>query len=241
MSPNGLQVQGADRVTRVGYAVDVSVQTVRAAERAGVDFLIVHHGLWWGKHVQITGTMHARISGLIHAGMSLYAAHLPLDCHPRVGNNVELARMLAMRVKEPFGDYRGIRLGVIAAPARPVRLSSFTALVAKQLASRPDVLACGPATVRRVAIVSGGGRRGARRLRHVSHRRVRTQRRSSGARSGYQPDIRRTLRHRDGGIEGAATAHGAAVQGAGRFPAGADGLLGRDRHHTPRHWFHGRG
>lgn len=157
MSPNGLQVQGADRVTRVGYAVDVSVQTVRAAERAGVDFLIVHHGLWWGKHVQITGTMHARISGLIHAGMSLYAAHLPLDCHPRVGNNVELARMLAMRVKEPFGDYRGIRLGVIAAPARPVRLSSFTALVAKQLASRPDVLACGPATVRRVAIVSGGG------------------------------------------------------------------------------------
>ena len=59
-SPNGLQVQGAERVTRIAYAVDVSVQTIRAAEKAGADVLVVHHGLWWGKHVQITGTMHAR-------------------------------------------------------------------------------------------------------------------------------------------------------------------------------------
>lgn len=156
-SPNGLQVQGAERVTRVAYAVDVSVQTIRAAEKAGADMLVVHHGLWWGRHVQITGTMHARVSGLIRAGMSLYTAHLPLDCHPKVGNNVELARLLSLSVKEPFGAYKGTRIGVIATAARPATLKLFAARVAKTLDCSPEILASGPATVRRVAIVSGGG------------------------------------------------------------------------------------
>jgi len=156
-SPNGLQVQGAERVTRVAYAVDVSVQTIRAAEKARAEFLIVHHGLWWGKHVQITGTMHARVAGLIRAGMSLYAAHLPLDCHPRVGNNVELARLLGLRVKEPFGEYKGTMIGVSATAARPLARKAFTARVAKALDTSPELLAFGPSSIRRVAIVSGGG------------------------------------------------------------------------------------
>jgi dinuclear metal center YbgI/SA1388 family protein len=156
-SPNGLQVQGAERVTRVAYAVDASVQTIRAAAKARAGFLVVHHGLWWGKHVPITGAMHARVAALIGASLSLYAAHLPLDCHPRVGNNVELARLFGLRVKEPFGEYRGTLIGVIAAPARPLTLKSFTALVAKKLDTSPGVLAHGPSAIRRVAIVSGGG------------------------------------------------------------------------------------
>jgi dinuclear metal center YbgI/SA1388 family protein len=137
--------------------VDVSVQTIRAAERAHADFMIVHHGLWWGRHVPITGTMHARVSGLVRADLSLYAAHLPLDCHPKVGNNVELARLLGLRVKEPFGEYKGTRIGVIATAARPFSLKSFATRVAKTLDTSPRMLAHGPGTVRRVAIVSGGG------------------------------------------------------------------------------------
>ena len=156
-SPNGLQVQGTARVTRIAYAVDVSVQTIRAAEKAGANFLVVHHGLWWGRHVQITGTMHARIAALIRSDMSLYAAHLPLDCHETVGNNVELARMLGLRVKEPFGRYKGVSVGVIAAAARPQTLKSFSARIARELDATPAVLAFGPSAVRRVAIVSGGG------------------------------------------------------------------------------------
>jgi dinuclear metal center YbgI/SA1388 family protein len=156
-SPNGLQVQGAERVARIAYAVDVSVQTIRAAARTRADFLVVHHGLWWGKHVQITGTMHARVAAMIGANLSLYAAHLPLDCHPAVGNNVQLARLLGLRVKEPFGEYKGTLIGVIAAPSRPLSLKSFTALIAKKLEAPPEALAHGPSAVRRVAIVSGGG------------------------------------------------------------------------------------
>jgi dinuclear metal center YbgI/SA1388 family protein len=156
-SPNGMQVQGARRVTRIAFAVDVSIESIRAAEKAGADFLIVHHGLWWGRHVPITGTMYARVAGLIRAGISLYAAHLPLDCHPKVGNNVELARRLALRVQEPFGEYRGIRVGVIGAAARPLALRAFASRVARSLESPPDVHPFGPRSVRRVAIVSGGG------------------------------------------------------------------------------------
>jgi len=132
-SPNGLQVQGAARVTRIAYAVDVSVQTIRAAEKARANFLVVHHGLWWGRHVPITGTMHARIAGLIRSDMSLYAVHLPLDCHETVGNNVELARMLGLRVKEPFGRYKGVSVGVIAGAARPMTLKTFSDRVTREL------------------------------------------------------------------------------------------------------------
>ena len=156
-SPNGLQVQGADRVARIAYAVDVSVQTIRAAEKAGADLLVVHHGLWWGKHTQITGTMHARIAGLIRNDMSLYAAHLPLDCHEKVGNNVELARLLGLRVQEPFGEYKGTRIGVVASATRALSLAAFATRAEKVVDAPVNVHAFGPATVRRVAIVSGGG------------------------------------------------------------------------------------
>jgi dinuclear metal center YbgI/SA1388 family protein len=156
-SPNGLQVQGADRIARVAYAVDASVFAIRRALRARANFLVVHHGLWWGRHEQIVGNMHRRISALITGDLSLYAAHLPLDCHPVVGNNVELARLLSLRVETSFGDYRGTRIGVVAAAPRALRRTALATAMARKLGARPDVLAFGPATVRRVAIVSGSG------------------------------------------------------------------------------------
>jgi len=156
-SPNGLQVQGADRVTRVAFAVDVAVQTIHAAEKERANFLVVHHGLWWGRHVQITGTMHARIAALIRANISLYTAHLPLDCHPKVGNNAELARLLGLRVESTFGDYKGVRIGVIGTASKPLRLASFATVVEKVLGRPADVFAFGPRSVRRVAIITGAG------------------------------------------------------------------------------------
>jgi dinuclear metal center YbgI/SA1388 family protein len=156
-SPNGLQVQGADRVARVAYAVDASAQTIRAAIEGGADFLVVHHGLWWGRHEQITGNLHRRVSALIKGDLSLYAAHLPLDCHPEVGNNVELARLLSLRVRSRFGEYRGTEIGVVAVAGRARPRAAFVSAVTKALGVKPDLLAFGPPSVRRVAIVSGGG------------------------------------------------------------------------------------
>lgn len=155
-SPNGLQVQGADRVGRVAFAVDASVKTIRAAAAGRASMLVVHHGLWWGKHEQIVGTMHARIAALIQGNLSLYAAHLPLDCHPEVGNNVELARLLGLRIESPFGPYQGVDIGVAAVARRTAR-ARFVKAVEAKLHAKAGVLPFGPAAVRRVAIVSGGG------------------------------------------------------------------------------------
>jgi dinuclear metal center YbgI/SA1388 family protein len=156
-SPNGLQVQGTDRIARVAFAVDVSVRTIRAAAKSGASLLVVHHGLWWGRHEQIVGNLRARVAALIENDLSLYAAHLPLDCHPKLGNNVELARLLSLRVVEPFGEYKGVKVGVLASATPAVRLTSLVAAVERKLTTRARVLRFGPATLRRVAIVSGGG------------------------------------------------------------------------------------
>jgi dinuclear metal center YbgI/SA1388 family protein len=156
-SPNGLQVQGTDRVGKVALAVDVSVQTIRAAVRARAQMLVVHHGLWWGNHEQIVGNMHARISALIHGELSLYALHLPLDCHPEVGNNVELARLLGLDVEGTFGEYRGTNVGVVARTQNPLQRGELSKRIETTLGKAPEALAFGPEKVRRVAILSGLG------------------------------------------------------------------------------------
>ncbi len=156
-SPNGLQVQGASKVTRIAYAVDASLQTIKAATRADADVLIVHHGLWWGRHEQIVGNLHRRISALIKNDLSLYAVHLPLDCHPEVGNNVELARILGVKIERSFAEYRGVEIGVIGALARAQKRDAFAAAVGKHLDAEASVLAFGPENVKRIGIVSGAG------------------------------------------------------------------------------------
>jgi dinuclear metal center YbgI/SA1388 family protein len=156
-SPNGLQVQGTDKVARLAFAVDASVKTIRAAAKARANFLVVHHGLWWGRHEQIVGRMHARVAALIENDVSLYTAHLPLDCHQEVGNNVELARLLSLRVAEPFGEYKGVNIGVVATATPSIPLDTLVSRVEKKLTTEADVLGFGPSSSRRIAIVSGGG------------------------------------------------------------------------------------
>ena len=156
-SPNGLQVQGRDQVATIAYAVDASVQTIEAAARGKADMLVVHHGLWWGRHEQIVGNMRARIAALVESDVSLYAAHLPLDCHPEVGNNVELARLLGLEVECGFGEFKGVEIGVIATAPAPVPRAEFAGKLATAVHTTPETLGFGPARVSRVAIISGGG------------------------------------------------------------------------------------
>ena len=156
-SPNGLQVQGAATITRVAFAVDASLLTIHSALKTRAQMLIVHHGLWWGSHEQIVGNMHARISALIKGNLSLYVAHLPLDCHPEVGNNFELARMLGLDVTDRFGEYKGTRIGVLATPPRPLPRKTLLKTMESELGVTPEALAFGPATVRRAAILTGEG------------------------------------------------------------------------------------
>jgi dinuclear metal center YbgI/SA1388 family protein len=157
-SDNGLQVEGAGDVTRLAFAVDACQETIARAVAAGARMLIVHHGLFWGKALMVVGPHRRRVQALLDGGCSLYAAHLPLDRHPEVGNNAQLARLLGLTVVGGLGEAFGLPVGVIATTATTTR----TALVARLgagLGVTPLVLPGGPEQVQRVGIISGGAAR----------------------------------------------------------------------------------
>lgn len=154
-SLNGLQVEGSAEVERVALATDAALATFAMASAAGAGFLIVHHGLFWGRVEPITGPHRARVAALLEAGISLYAAHLPLDAHPGVGNNAVLARLLELENPTPFGRWGSRSIGwrgVLESPTDPTALA---ARLEALLGARPDVLPFGADEVRTVAIVSG--------------------------------------------------------------------------------------
>jgi dinuclear metal center YbgI/SA1388 family protein len=152
---NGLQVEGASRITSVLGAVDASLATVEAAVERRAGLVIVHHGLFWGGLEPLTGRAGRRVRGLVRNDISLYAAHLPLDCHPEVGNNAVLAGLLGIVGAEPFGRHEGIEIGLAGTLEVPV--SDLGDRLAELLGHAPHVIAKGPPITRQVAVVTGAG------------------------------------------------------------------------------------
>jgi dinuclear metal center YbgI/SA1388 family protein len=154
-SLNGLQVEGAAEVSKVAVAVDCSISTFEQAAAAGADMLIVHHGLFWGAPLTVTGPHRRRLRLLLEHDINLYAAHLPLDAHPQVGNNWGLARLLGLVDATPFGSWRGRALGVAGALPAPLSLRDLADLLERTLGESVLVHAGGPNEVSRLGIVSG--------------------------------------------------------------------------------------
>lgn len=93
--PNGLQVQGKSHVRHLVTGVTASLALIEAAIAAQADAVLVHHGLFWrGQSGCVTGWMHARLKALLMHDINLFAYHLPLDAHPEMGNNAQLANVL---------------------------------------------------------------------------------------------------------------------------------------------------
>jgi dinuclear metal center YbgI/SA1388 family protein len=155
-SRNGLQVarRGAD-VRRVAFAVDASLEAFRRVAAAGAEVLVVHHGLFWADPVVLTGSAYERVRFLVEHDLALWAAHLPLDLHPEVGNNASLARQLGLLDVEPFGLHRGIPVGCKGRLPSPLALARLAAALGDSADDPVTTLAFGPAEVRNVGIVSG--------------------------------------------------------------------------------------
>ena len=157
VSLNGLQVEGNPEVTRVGAAVDASVKTFLDAADQGVDFLIVHHGLFWGQPQPVTGPLRRRLGLLFEHGINLYAAHLPLDAHPEVGNNAVLAELLGLTELAPFGSYQGHKIGYQGVFPTAQRLHDVADLMGQLTGMQALVHQGGPDLIKRVGVVSGSG------------------------------------------------------------------------------------
>jgi dinuclear metal center YbgI/SA1388 family protein len=158
VSNNGLQVEGAGKVKSLAFAVDASMAAFVGAQAAAAQMLIVHHGLFWGEPLLVTGLHHHRLEQLLKADLSLYAAHLPLDFHQEVGNYYTLARWLELGELTGFGDYQGHPAGVAGQLPAAVPLDQFTELVEATLGEPVvKVWPFGSEPVQLVGISSGGG------------------------------------------------------------------------------------
>ena len=156
-SLNGLQVgRSGGPLRKLAFAVDASLETIRRARESGAQVLFVHHGLFWGKPVPVTGNLRARLSELLAADMALYACHLPLDAHAELGNNAVLARMLGLKDIKPFGDYHGIKLGFKGNLDPVLDLASVIRKILPGGDQARTVLPFGSERISRVAVVSGG-------------------------------------------------------------------------------------
>ena len=159
ISLNGLQVEGQDEVTKVAVAVDSSMSTFEQAAEVGADMLIVHHGLFWGKPLALTGAHARRVKFLLDRGISLYASHLPLDAHREVGNNWGLARILGMADLEPFGSLGPTTIGVRGTFPNPLTLRELADQLEKELGESVLVHAGGQLEISTLGIISGAAAR----------------------------------------------------------------------------------
>jgi dinuclear metal center YbgI/SA1388 family protein len=150
---NGLQVENSGRLLRILGAVDACQAAIDAAVGRGAGLLLVHHGLFWNAPERLTGRTGRRIRTLITHDVAVYAAHIPLDCHPEVGNNAVLARELGLESLTPFGRYEGVEIGWMGLANVP--LAELARLLEERIGARPRVIATGPDPVQRVAVVTG--------------------------------------------------------------------------------------
>ena len=162
---NGLQVENLGLIGGIVAAVDASQATIDGviAEGPGrsgaAPLLLVHHGLFWDGNVPLTGRRYRRVSALLEHDIPLYSAHIPLDLHPTVGNNVVLAERLGVEIEGWFGDYHGVPIGVWGRV--PARLASRDALVAEvnHALGTPSpgarLMAGGPERAAKVGIITG--------------------------------------------------------------------------------------
>ena len=152
--PNGLQVEGRSGIRKIVSGVTASLALIEAAAAAGADAIVVHHGLFWrGQDGRVTGWMKRRLSALLTRDINLFAYHLPLDAHPELGNNAQLALRLGLGVEDRFGEQG---LGFIGRSQELLTVEALTARVAERLARQPVVVAGDGRPIRRVAWCSGG-------------------------------------------------------------------------------------
>jgi dinuclear metal center YbgI/SA1388 family protein len=154
-SVNGLQVEASGSVKRIGMAVDACLESILMAGQKHCDLLIVHHGLFWGKEIRLHGQLYRRVRALIQANIALYASHLPLDAHPEVGNNVQIARRISLTDLRPFGEYEGRPIGVQGCLENPILLKDAVSMCLDGIGPPKALLQFGPEKIGRLGIITG--------------------------------------------------------------------------------------
>jgi dinuclear metal center YbgI/SA1388 family protein len=151
---NGLQLENRGVVSKIGAAVDASTCTIEMAIAQSVDLLVVHHGMFWGGVSPVTGPVYRRLATAMEGNVAIYSAHLPLDFHPAIGNNVLLAEALEVAPITPFWFIKGRAQGCLSTIS--LELNELVRRVERVLGRKIWCCPAGPSRTERIGIVTGG-------------------------------------------------------------------------------------
>lgn len=155
--PNGLQVQGRAEVRRLVSGVTASEALIDAAIADGADAILVHHGYFWkGESPVVIGMKRRRLAKLLAHDISLIAYHLPLDAHPQLGNNAQLAALLGLTREGPLFPADPRAVGDVGRLPAAMPASALSAQIAERLGRQPLHVSGGDHPIQRVAWCTGG-------------------------------------------------------------------------------------
>ena len=153
---NGLQLENNGTVTKIAASVDAGLIPIQQASQVNADFLLCHHGLFWSPITPIRDHNYKKIKMAMDANIAVFSAHLPLDCHPQIGNNALLAKALKLEVVDTFLEYKGTNYSFICQSngcTRSVLTERLKALFPNTFSS----ILYGSETPERIAILTGSG------------------------------------------------------------------------------------
>ena len=150
---NGLQIENSGQVTKIGAAVDVSTRVLSEAAKKDVDLLLVHHGLFWPGLQPVTKAVHRQLRIAFENDIALYSAHLPLDIHPKVGNNAQLAAALGLKSATSFFEEKGQLIGLKTRAS--ILRNELLRNLERSLGGKVKAFAFGPKRIKTIGIVTG--------------------------------------------------------------------------------------
>lgn len=156
-APNGMQVEGKEQIKRICTAVTASADVISQAIAWKADALLVHHGYFWrGEIPTIIGMKRQRISKLLHSDMNLFAYHLPLDCHPDLGNNACLGKLFELDLVHMHRAGTTDNLLWSGRLSQTMTQVEFVAFLAQKLRRPPLLIAANDKPITHIAWCSGG-------------------------------------------------------------------------------------
>jgi dinuclear metal center YbgI/SA1388 family protein len=151
---NGLQVENSGAVTKIAAAVDGSLATIKLAIAAKADLLIVHHGLFWSPRQPWTGKNYELLKLIVENNLAIYSSHLPLDAHPKLGNNAQLCAALGLKNPKPFFESHGQTIGFKS--QAKISRADLAKKLEQATGAKPKIIPGGKTICEKIGVVTGG-------------------------------------------------------------------------------------
>ncbi|MCJ7801383.1 MAG: Nif3-like dinuclear metal center hexameric protein [Candidatus Marinimicrobia bacterium] len=156
-SNNGLQIEGTQKINNVIFGVDACLAIAEIAAEKKADFIFVHHGLSWKEGFKyLTGNSARTFSTLFKNSISLYGAHLPLDAHPELGHNAQIAKSIILQDCKPFAKYANVDIGIKGKLKKTTTLANLAKDIDQKLETNSVIYGDKDSSISKIGIISGG-------------------------------------------------------------------------------------